>query len=110
MLWTGNDVGIVDWVNACVGPRHAELAHLRWNLTVLAGHDAAEAATRHYLDAVGAGGYDTWWDLDTALGVLPGPIDRTGLQSVGLDHLDVGPSSSCARPSPPRGRPERVRR
>lgn len=88
MLWDGGEVSVVDWVNACVGPRDAELAHLRWNLAVLAGIEAAEAMTRHYLDAVGVDEYDTWWDLATVLSFLPGPIGRSGWESVGLRLTD----------------------
>ena len=52
--------GIVDWVNACVGPAEVDAAHLRVNLAVL--EDVAHA------DRVVAG--DPAWDIEAAFGFL----------------------------------------
>ena len=52
--------GVVDWVNACVGPAAVDIAHLRVNLAVLG--DVANA------DRVLVG--DPAWDIEAALGFL----------------------------------------
>ena len=61
LLWSGRALtGIVDWVNACVGPAEVDVAHLRVNLAVL--EDVADA------DRVVAG--DPAWDIEAAFGFL----------------------------------------
>jgi aminoglycoside phosphotransferase (APT) family kinase protein len=61
LLWSGRTLtGIVDWVNACVGPAEVDTAHLRVNLAVL--EDVANA------DRVLAG--DPAWDIEAAFGFL----------------------------------------
>ena len=61
LLWSGRTLtGIVDWVNACVGPAEVDVAHLRVNLAVL--EDVANA------DRVVAG--DPAWDIEAAFGFL----------------------------------------
>ncbi|MDY0407022.1 aminoglycoside phosphotransferase family protein [Virgibacillus sp. 179-BFC.A HS] len=43
VLWEGENVsGVVDWVNACVGPAGIDLGHCRYNLAMLYGVSAAE--------------------------------------------------------------------
>jgi len=60
-LWSGRALtGVVDWVNACVGPAEVDVAHLRVNLAVL--EDVANA------DRVVAG--DPAWDIEAAFGFL----------------------------------------
>ena len=70
LLWSDSAIsGIVDWVNACVGPAGVDLGHLRVNLAILGGVEAA--------DAVDAG--DPGWDIEMALGILDwraGALDR----------------------------------
>ncbi len=61
LLWRGRALtGIVDWVNACVGPAEVDTAHLRVNLAVL--DDVANA------DRVVAG--DPAWDIEAAFDFL----------------------------------------
>ena len=88
VLWDdGTVVGIVDWVNACVGHPHAELGHCRWNLAVLDGIDAADAFLAAYLARTDFGPYDPRWDLAAVVSLLPGPIGTSGWQAVGRDDL-----------------------
>lgn len=89
MLWSDRSrPAVVDWVNACVGHPHAELGHLRWNLTVLAGLDVADEMLRHYTDAMpDIGPYDPWWDLSPVMSFLPGPIGGDGWHAVGRSDL-----------------------
>jgi len=61
LLWRGRALtGVVDWVNACVGPADVDAAHLRVNLAVLG--DVANA------DRVVAG--DPAWDVEAAFDFL----------------------------------------
>ncbi len=61
LLWSGGRIsGVVDWVNACVGPAPIDAAHFRVNLATL--HDAETA------DRILAA--DPAWDLEAALGYL----------------------------------------
>jgi aminoglycoside phosphotransferase (APT) family kinase protein len=61
LLWSDPTIsGVVDWVDACVGPAGVDLGHLRVNLAVLENVSAA--------DALDAG--DPAWDVEMALGFL----------------------------------------
>jgi aminoglycoside phosphotransferase (APT) family kinase protein len=86
ILWDGHQiVGVVDWVNACVGHPHADLGHCRWNLTLLAGPESAAA----FLRRRGVENYDPWWDICAVMGTLPGPIDTTAWDALGRPGLRV---------------------
>lgn len=91
LLWSEtDDVGVVDWVNTCAGHPHAELGHLRWNLTVLAGLEVADRVLDTYLrltPGVEVGTYHRWWDLAPLMSFLPGPVDPTGYHAVGRVEL-----------------------
>ena len=61
ILWTGSAVtGVVDWVNACVGPAEVDAAHMRVNLASI--EDVA------YADRILPG--DPAWDIEAAFGFL----------------------------------------
>ncbi len=61
LLWVdGRLTGVVDWVNACVGPAGVDTAHCRVNLAILWG---AEAADRQLPG-------DPAWDVEAAMGAL----------------------------------------
>ncbi|MHB8463454.1 MAG: aminoglycoside phosphotransferase family protein, partial [Acidimicrobiales bacterium] len=63
VLWTRQRVsGIVDWANACRGPRGCDVAHCRSNLTVLGGADAADRFLAAY-QAVTGETYHPYWEL-----------------------------------------------
>jgi aminoglycoside phosphotransferase (APT) family kinase protein len=73
-LWRGERLsGIVDWVNACVGPASADLSHCRGNLVQMAGPDAADRFLERYLERMPAFAYHPFWDLDALVGWLPEP-------------------------------------
>jgi aminoglycoside phosphotransferase (APT) family kinase protein len=70
LLWHGPRLtGVVDWVNACVGPIAIDVAHCRLNLAILWGPERA--------DAILPG--DPAWDIEAALGgfdwTVPGAND-----------------------------------
>jgi aminoglycoside phosphotransferase (APT) family kinase protein len=67
----GRPSGVVDWVNASIGPVESDLSRCRFNLTALAGAAAAE----RFLAATGPLGarYDPAWDLLVPVEMLPSP-------------------------------------
>jgi aminoglycoside phosphotransferase (APT) family kinase protein len=66
VLWDNGTVsGVVDWVNACVGPPSSDIAHCRLNLALMYGLDTANRFTR-MIDP----DYDPIWDLAPALSGL----------------------------------------
>jgi aminoglycoside phosphotransferase (APT) family kinase protein len=62
--------GLVDWVTSCLGAPQADIGHMRWNLVLDMGFEAADRFTRAYpFDTSRA--YDRIWDLYALVGVLP---------------------------------------
>ncbi|HDK44905.1 MAG TPA: aminoglycoside phosphotransferase family protein, partial [Actinobacteria bacterium] len=83
ILWADGAIsGIVDWVNACVGPPSADIAHCRLNLALMYGYEAAERFLGHVDDA-----YDPIWDLVPALSGLEEFSVYTPWTDFGLQHL-----------------------
>lgn len=63
VLWSrGRASGVVDWANACRGPRGCDIAHCRANLLALAGRQAADEFLAAYVSLTGEL-YDPYWDL-----------------------------------------------
>lgn len=62
ILWQGGILsGVVDWVNACIGPAGADVGHMRVNLAALYGVECANQFLDAYLAAGGI--YHPYWDL-----------------------------------------------
>jgi aminoglycoside phosphotransferase (APT) family kinase protein len=75
VLWEDGAIsGVVDWVNACRGPRGIDVGHCRVNLAQLYGLSIAdrflEAYQRH---AGGQFSYHPYWDLLSLTDILDGP-------------------------------------
>lgn len=76
VLWTDGKVsGIVDWVNACMGPVGVDTGHCRVNLVQLYGVEAAEYFLSCYLKCARVSDEvaDPYWDMLTLIETLPGP-------------------------------------
>jgi aminoglycoside phosphotransferase (APT) family kinase protein len=75
VLWEGGRVsGIVDWVNGCRGPAGIDVAWCRHNLAELHGVQVADDFLAAYSAAAGSEfEYDPYWDLMSAVELLPGP-------------------------------------
>lgn len=72
VLWEGESIsGIVDWINACLGPAGIDVAHCRLNLAIMYGQETAEAFLAAYRHAAPGYRHDCFWDLEDALGALP---------------------------------------
>jgi aminoglycoside phosphotransferase (APT) family kinase protein len=71
LWWRGRLTGVVDWTSACWGPPGIDVGHMRWNLAVTYGVDAAEEFLR--LSRATAGGLDDqrYWDAVAVADVLP---------------------------------------
>lgn len=64
VLWKNGDVsGIVDWPNACIGPREFDIAHCRWNLAMMYGQEVADTFLEAYLKHSDLKNYSLYWDL-----------------------------------------------
>jgi Ser/Thr protein kinase RdoA (MazF antagonist) len=67
VLWSrGALSGIVDWANACRGPRGCDVAHCCTNLRALAGEQAADAFRAEY-EAITGIPHDPYWDIASIL-------------------------------------------
>jgi aminoglycoside phosphotransferase (APT) family kinase protein len=72
-LWArGRLTGVVDWTSASWGPIGADTGHMRWNLAVTYGLDAADEFLAAYRSASGRELPDQpYWDVATLADVLP---------------------------------------
>ena len=72
VLWTGERIsGVVDWINACMGPVGIDLAHCRLNLALMYGQTIADQVLHAYITHNETYRHDPYWDLEDALGALP---------------------------------------
>lgn len=62
--------GIVDWPNACMGPREVDVAHCRWNLAMMHGQETADTFLSAYLTHSSLKNYDPYWDLEASANVF----------------------------------------
>ncbi|WP_339159684.1 aminoglycoside phosphotransferase family protein [Paenibacillus sp. FSL W8-0186] len=93
VLWKhGRVSGIVDWVNACLGPSGIDVGHCRVNLAQLHGSEAADRFLAAYLECMQGGQaaeYDPYWDMVTlACYVSDGLEVYRGWIDLGITHLD----------------------
>lgn len=73
VLWSrGRLTGVVDWVNACIGPPEVDAGHTRWNLAQLFGIEVADAFLEAWLAAAGRSVHDPYWDIVCLLDAGPG--------------------------------------
>jgi aminoglycoside phosphotransferase (APT) family kinase protein len=75
-LWArGRLTGVVDWTQASWGPAPVDLGHMRWNLAVDYGVEAAdEFLAAHQALTAGAVEHHPYWDLVTVVDLL-GDLD-----------------------------------
>jgi aminoglycoside phosphotransferase (APT) family kinase protein len=67
--------GVVDWVNACLGPAAADVSHCRIDLVKMKGPAAAELFLREYRAVRGGFDYDPVWDLEAVFDVAAPAAD-----------------------------------
>ncbi|MCA0756698.1 aminoglycoside phosphotransferase family protein [Paenibacillus sp. N4] len=75
VLWhNGRLSGVVDWVNACIGPQGVDIGHCRNNLALLYGVETADAFLSAYRQHAGDSfQYDPYWELVSLIDILFGP-------------------------------------
>jgi len=67
LLWSGEQLtGVIDWVQASVGPPDIDVGHCRLNLTLLFSADVADRFRQMY-EAEAGRKVDPWWDLQALL-------------------------------------------
>jgi Putative homoserine kinase type II (protein kinase fold) len=90
LLWEQNRLaGVVDWVNACLGPAGVDVAWNRQNLAAMYGPEVADRFLDLYCREMGAAwSYDPYWDLRCLTDWLDEPFSvyPPWLQ-FGLTHL-----------------------
>jgi aminoglycoside phosphotransferase (APT) family kinase protein len=67
----GRLTGVVDWTSACWGPPGIEVGHMRWNLAVTYGVDAADEFLRVHRTLAGRLVDQRYWDAVALADVLP---------------------------------------
>ncbi|WNB90190.1 aminoglycoside phosphotransferase family protein [Bacillus sp. NEB1478] len=75
VMWeNGKATGIVDWPNACYGPKEVDIGHCRLNLALLYGVDEAALFLNYYKESSQIEIPDqSYWDFITLLDSLPDP-------------------------------------
>lgn len=69
----GRLTGIVDWTSGSWGSAAIDAGHMRWNLALTYGHDAAEEFLRRHRSLTGETLDDQrYWDLVTVIDLVAG--------------------------------------
>jgi aminoglycoside phosphotransferase (APT) family kinase protein len=90
MLWSRDRLtGVVDWIEACIGPPEVDVGHCRLNLAVLFSAEVADRFRAIY-EAESGSTVDAWWDVHALLSYGPSWKQFLPLQIDGRAPLDVG--------------------
>ncbi len=88
VLWDrGRVSGVVDWVNACLGPIGIDTAHCRLNLAAMYGPDVADLFT-HKAETATTVPHFPYWDLLCIAEWLPEPNAYEPWPEFGLEGID----------------------
>lgn len=88
VLWLAGSVsGVVDWVNACLGPKGVDVAHCRLNLAAMYGVAVADEFATRYGAYTGLQ-FDPRWDLRAVVEWLPECEVYPPWLELGLPDLD----------------------
>jgi aminoglycoside phosphotransferase (APT) family kinase protein len=89
LLWSRERLtGVIDWVEASVGPPDVDVGHCRLNLTVLFSADVAERFRQIY-EAEAGRQVDPWWDVHALLSYGPAWKTFLPIQIDGRAPLDA---------------------
>lgn len=87
-LWSrGRLTAVVDWTSGSWGSPAVDTAHMRWNLALTYGLDAADEFLRVHRSLAGAFADQRYWDLVTVLDVL-GDLDPADWPRFDLERLE----------------------
>lgn len=89
VLWENGVIsGVVDWVNACVGPRGVDVGHARVNLAQLYDVETADAFLNWYSSINEDFTYEPYWDIVSLIDILFGsPEVYPGWKAFGVTGL-----------------------
>jgi aminoglycoside phosphotransferase (APT) family kinase protein len=89
LLWSRERLtGVVDWIEACVGPPEIDVGHCRLNLTVLFSAAVAERFRAIY-EVESGHKVDAWWDVHALLSYGPSWKQFLPIQIDGRAPLDA---------------------
>lgn len=89
VLWIDGDIsGIVDWVNACLGPTEVDVGHCRLDLTVVNGTRPASRFLEAW-ERLSGRRYDRGWDLVAASDLMADVQVYPPWIDLGVTHLDL---------------------
>ena len=89
MLWSRERLtGVVDWIEACVGPPEIDVGHCRLNLAVLFSAEVADRFREMY-EAESDHSIDAFWDIHALLSYGPDWKEFLPIQIDGRAPLDV---------------------
>jgi aminoglycoside phosphotransferase (APT) family kinase protein len=98
LWWRGRLTGVVDWTSASWRPAAVDSAHVRWNLAVTYGIDAAD----EFLRLARLPGSDTaadqrYWDVVTVCDLLP-EVQPEDWPAFDLERLERYVEGTIRRP------------
>jgi aminoglycoside phosphotransferase (APT) family kinase protein len=89
LLWSRERLtGVIDWVEASIGPPEVDVGHCRLNLTLLFSADVAERFREIY-EAEAGRKLDPWWDVHALLSFGPGWKNFLPFQIDGRAPLEI---------------------
>jgi aminoglycoside phosphotransferase (APT) family kinase protein len=89
LLWSRERLtGVIDWIEACVGPPDVDVGHCRLNLAVLFSAELAERFRQMY-EAEAGRKVDPWWDVHALLSFGPDWKRFLPIQIAGRAPLDI---------------------
>jgi aminoglycoside phosphotransferase (APT) family kinase protein len=89
LLWSREQLtGVIDWVQASIGPPDIDVGHCRLNLTLLFSADVADRFREMY-EAEAGRKLDPWWDVHSLLSYGPDWRRFLPIQIDGRAPLDV---------------------
>lgn len=88
LWWRGRLTGVVDWTSGSWGPAAVDVGHMRWNLALSYGLDAADEFLRQQRALSSqASGDQRYWDLVTVLDLVP-EVDPVHWSRFDLERLE----------------------
>jgi aminoglycoside phosphotransferase (APT) family kinase protein len=89
VLWEDEAItGVVDWINACLGPAGVDVGHCRMNLALMHGPEVAAEFLAAYQRSAPEFVYEPYWDIDTIFDAcLPGPSFYPPWAEFGIETL-----------------------
>ena len=90
ILWSRERLtGVVDWIEAGLGPPEVDVGHCRLNLTLLFSASVADRFREMY-EAESGHEVDAWWDVHALLSYSPSWKEFLPIQIYGRAPFDAG--------------------